>query len=41
MTKMPLPDIAPIKKGGEAATSTLNQMKAKQKGPTIYMIDPF
>ena len=75
---MPLPDIAPIKKGGEAATSPLNpepsplnQMKAKQKanlcrcafmlisglflpaipanqecktkqkGPTIYMIDPF
>ena len=38
----------PNKKGGEAATSplnpeprTLNQIKAKQKGSTIYMIDPF
>ena len=32
---MPLPGIAPIKKGGEAATSPLNQMKAKQKEPIL------
>ena len=32
---MPLPGIAPIKKSGEAATSPLNPMKAKQKEPIL------
>ena len=33
----------PIKKGGEAATRALNPEpnEGKQKGSTIYMIDPF
>jgi hypothetical protein len=35
MTKIPLSDIAPIKKGGEAASSTLNPEPNESKAKRI------